>query len=390
MASSRQLAWWTGGALTLIAGVAIAVHVLLDVPLGRPIAGIELSTLGLVLQAIALIAGVVAINLAPHAKARGILIVQGIVCLAAYGPIAIAWVWMLLAWWLLLGGAKVSALRFAGAIVLTGAFAYLDPAHGLVFALLFGMRLAIVSYDRWQNRETKTTLGDFLVYVLPAPLIIVVPYLAIIPLYDRFSSRLSFGLTIAKLELATWQLFRAALAGGAYLAASQWQPEGIVGMYWSLLLALLELAAVGYIALPLLALHGVVERSPLDEPWRATRISELWRRYGVHLRDALWFLFYAPALLRMRRWNRYARVIGATWWTVFVGNTLLHVVLRYAYLDDGWERTQHALLGNAVLATVLVLDYCHLEWRGAGPRSLARQIIGGVVAFTLAALVSAV
>lgn len=390
MVSSRQLAWWTGGALALLAGAAIAIHVIFGVPLGRPIAGIELSTLGLAVQAIALVAGVVAVNLAQASKTRGILIVQGIVCLAAYGPIAIAWVWLLLAWWLLIGGAKASPVRFAGAFVLTGAFAYLAPAHGLVFSLLFGMRLVIASYDRWQNRETKVTLGDFLVYVLPAPLIIVVPYLAIIPLFDRFSSRLSSGLTIAKLELATWQLFRAALAGGAYLAASQWQPEGIASMYWSLLLALLELAAVGYLAVPLLVLHGIVERSPLDEPWRATRISELWRRYGVHLRDALWFLFYAPALLRMRRWNRYARVIAATWWTVFVGNTLLHVVLRYAYLDDGWERTQRALLGNAVLATVLVLDYCHLEWRGTGPRSLTRSIVGGVLAFTIAALVSSI
>lgn len=380
-----RLAWWTGGAIAVLAGVAIGIHVVWGVSLGR--LGIELSTAGLVLQGVALAVGVVVVNLVSHAKARGVLVVQGLACLAAYGSIAIAWFLLLLVWWVLLGK-RPRWYHFVLALGLTAWFAVIDRSNALVFSLLFGMRLAIFLYDRWQNRHDEELLGDYLVYLLPAPLIIVVPYLAIIPLFDRFAPSLVFGITPEKLRLAGSHLLRAVLYGSAYALASQWEPIGIVGIYGSLLRAILELGALASIALALLVLHGAVERPAIDQPWRATRISELWRRFGLHLRDALMFLFYTPALLRMRRWNRYLRIVLAVGWTVLVGNTLLHVVLRYAYLDDGLARTWHAVLGNAVLAIALAVDLCHQEWRRDAPEraSSVRAIAGWALTFTIAAV----
>lgn len=382
-----MLAWWTGGALALLAGAAIAIHVIFGVSLGR--LGVELSTAGLLLQASALVVGVVAINLVSHAKARGLLILQGLICLAAYGAAAFTWVVLLLVWWFLIGK-RTHWFRFVLALVVTVAFALHDRGNALVFSLLFGMRLVIFTYDRWQNRDDEELIGDFFVYMLPAPLIIVVPYLAIIPLFDRFAPSLVFGITRDKLQLAGSQLLRAGLCGGAYALALQWEPPGVVGMYWSVFLAILELATLASIALPLLVLHGLIERPAIDQPWLATRISELWRRFGLHLRDALMFLFYTPALLRLRRLNRYTRIVLATGWTILVGNTLIHVVLRYAYLDDGLERTYHALLGNTVLAVALALDLCDQERRRDAPTqtSPVRAIIGWVLTFTIAAVVA--
>lgn len=377
-----RLAWWTGGVLAVLAGAAIALHVGWGVSLGR--LGVELSTAGLVVQGVALAVGAVAINLVSHAKARGLLILQGLACLAAYGSIAITWVLLLLVWWVLLGK-RPRWFHVALALGLTAWFAVIDRDNALVFSLLFGMRLAIFLYDRWQNRGDEELLGDYLVYLLPAPLIIVVPYLAIIPLFDRFAPSLVFGITSAKLRLAGSHVLRAVLCGGAYAVASQGEPSGIAGMYWSLLLAILELATLSSLVLSLLVLHGVIERPAVDEPWRATRISELWRRFGLHLRDALMFLFYMPALLRMRRSNRYLRIVLATLWTILVGNTLLHVVLRYAYLDDGLDRTWHALVGNTALAIALAVDLCLQE---RAPAKRAWPIAGWLITFTIAAVVA--
>lgn len=350
--------------------------------------GIELSTPGLVVQATALVVGVIAINLTTRAKAREILIIQGVACLAAYGSIAIAWVWLLAAWWLLIGKAT-TALRIVVVVAITVVFAVFDPAHALVFALLFGMRLIIFTYDRWQNRhESEVLVGDFLIYVLPAPLIVVVPYFAIIPMFSTFATRFDVGLDRDKLGLAAAQLTVGAAAGVVYGAMTLWHPPGVFEMYWSLVQAIFELTVVACLAVALAGLHGIPLQHPVEGPFISTRVSELWRRTNLHLRDALFFLFYTPAALRLRRIDRFARIALVTGWTVLVGNTLLHVVLRYAYLDDGWSRTQHALVGNAVLAVAITLDLWHLEWHHDAPvseRSLVRSIAGGVIAFTVAA-----
>jgi len=117
---------------------------------------------------------------------------------------------------------------------------------------------------------------------------------------------------------------------------------------------------------------------------------QLWQRFNVHLKDAQVFLFYTPALLLLRRRNRYLAIALASAWTMLIGNTLLHIAARYCFLPDPARRIGWALAGNAVLAAALAADLCYEEWRyrrAAPPaRSAPRRALGWALTMTLAAI----
>jgi hypothetical protein len=163
-------------------------------------------------------------------------------------------------------------------------------------------------------------------------------------------------------------------------------------MYWRLLANVLGLAAIAHLLIPMLLLHGIEERLPLYRPLLATRFVELWQRFSVHLKDAQVFLFYTPALLRLRRGNRYLAIVLATFWTIVVGNTLIHAAVSHCFLPDPARWIGWALVANTVMAAALAADLCYEErWRRRGrrpPRTLPRLAIGWLLTMTVASVVA--
>lgn len=376
--------------LAVVATAIVIARCAWGMPIGREIVGPEISDVGLVIQLLAVVVGVVVIHSVAGARARWAVVAQGAVCLLAHGVLGLVFGLGLLAWWASVNALWLGRARFVVAVALFAGVAACGTA-GLMFSMLFAMRLAVFVYDRWQHDE-PTPLLDFLVYVLPAPLVIAAPYLAIIPLFGGFGAKLQPGLTRARLGAImlhfAWAAGFGALRGAMELASVTAQP---LAAYWHLLAAILELATFAHILIPLLALHGIEERMPLDRPLASTRFTELWRRFGVHLRDAQMFLFYTPALLRLRRANRYLAIVLATAWTMIVGNTLLHVVVRYCFLADTTARIGWALLANSIMTVALAAELCHDEWwirrGGRPPRTLPRLVFGWFATMTVAATV---
>lgn len=399
----RRLVAWTGVALALLSSAIVVAHVGWDVRIARPDLGVmELGTAGLVVQLAALVIGVVALHVAPAAAVRPLLIAEGAVCLLAYGAPGLAFGLGLLAWWAVIDARRLGRARF---LLAAGLFAALDAcawesehlaAPAKLFSMMFAMRLIVFTYDRWQSEDAPTPLGDYLEYMLPAPLVIVPPFLVIIPLFDGFGARVRPALTPARLRAVGTHLVLAAV----FAALRAWLDRlGLRGehadpatMYWRFLANVLGLAAIAHVVIPMLLLHGIEERLPLDRPLFATRLVELWQRLSVHLKDAQVFLFYTPALLGLRRGNRYAAIVLATFWTILVGNTLLHAAVFYVFLPDAAARLGWAVAANTVLAAALAADLCYEErWNRRGrrpPRTVPRVVIGWLVTMTVAAVVA--
>lgn len=384
-----------GAALALLlAGIGFAfVHVRWAVPIGRPFIGTQISTPGFGLQLGAMVTGVIAVNLVEPAHARLVLIVEGALCLLGFGVAGAACLAVVLVWWAVLDARRLGRLRFALALAVLGGVeatalrADLAPL-GLLFVMLFGVRMVVLAYDRWQHAPAPTPLGDVLAYLLPAPLVMFPPYLTFIPLFGGFATAFSPGLTRARIARIARHLALAAAFGGmrvglAYLGAPT--------MYGRFLGMVLEFAAFAHLVLPLLLLHGIDLAPPLHRPLLATRYVELWQRYASHQKDAQVFLFYTPALLRLRRINRYAAITLATLWTLIAGSTLLHLVARYCFAPDAGIAIGRMLAANAIMGCILAVDLCVDEYRrrtGAPPRSPARVALGWAVTMTIAASVA--
>lgn len=384
-----------GAALVLlVAGVAFAfIHERWGVPIGRPFIGTAISTPGFGLQLGALVLGVLAINLVPLALARPVLIVEGVLCLLGFGLAGAACLAVVLLWWAVLDARWLGRLRFAlalgvlGGVEATAACADLAPI-GLLFVMLFGVRMVVLAYDRWQHAPAPTPLADVLAYLLPAPLVMFPPYLTFIPLFGGFTGKLAPGLTRARLARIARHVVLAAVFGGLRLALAY---AGAPTMYGRFLGMVLEFAAFAHLVLPLLLLHGIDLAPPLDRPLFATRYVELWQRYASHQKDAQVFLFYTPALLRLRRLNRYVAITLATLWTLVIGSTLLHLVARYCFAPDAGIAIGRMIAANAIMGAVLAFDLCLDEYRrrtGAPPRSPARLAFGWAVTMTIAASVA--
>ncbi|HWU91437.1 MAG TPA: hypothetical protein VN253_29420 [Kofleriaceae bacterium] len=399
----RRLVAWTGIALALVCGAVVLAHVTWAIPIRRPDLGvIELGTAGLVVQLAALVAGVMALHLARGPAVRWLIAAEGAVCLFAYGAPGLAFALGLVAWWAVIDARRLGRARFALAAVL---FVALDAcawrsdrlaSPAKLFSMMFAMRLFVFTYDRWQNEHEPTPLGDFLAFMLPAPLVIVPPYLSIIPLFDGFGAKLRPELTPARLRAIGKHLALAILFGGMRVAMDRLGLRGEhaqpATMHWRLLANILGLAAIAHLLIPMLLLHGIEERLPLDRPLLATRFVELWQRFSVHLKDAQVFLFYTPALLRLRRANRYLAIVLATFWTILVGNTLVHAAVHYCFLPDTARLIGWSVVANAVMAAALAADLCYEErWSRRGrrpPRTVPRLVIGWLLTMTLASVIA--
>ncbi|MBL0217665.1 MAG: hypothetical protein IPQ07_27790 [Myxococcales bacterium] len=390
----RRPALAVGAALALlVAGVAFAlVRSRWHVPVGRPFIGLVISDAGLALQLGALVLGVLVVNLVPAPIARRVIVIEGSVCLLGFGLTGLGCLAFLLTWWAVLDARCLGRGRFVLAIALlatvdaTAWCAELAPA-GLLFAMIFSLRLLVLAYDRWQHREARTPLGEFLVYTLPAPLVMFPPYLTFIPLFGGFAQKIAPGLTRAKLVRIARHVALAILFEGLRQAMNHVE---VPTMYGHFLAVVLEFAAFAHLVLPLLLLHGIDVAPPLDRPFLATRYSELWQRFASHQKDAQMFLFYTPALLHLRRHNRYVAIVLATLWTLVVGNTLIHLALNYCFFPDPGPWIARMMVANVAIGVVLAIDLCLLEHRRrthAPARGLASHALGWAVTMTIAASV---
>lgn len=392
-APARRLVAWTGIALALLCGAVVVAHAGWGIEIARPDLGpTGLGTLGLAVQLAALVAGVVALHLVPRPAVRWVLVAEGAICLLAHGAPGLGFLLGLVAWWAVIDARRLGRARFVLAAVMFGA---LDACAwesdwlagpAALFALMFAMRLIVFAYDRWQNEHEPTPLGDFLVFMLPAPLVIVPPLMSIIPLFDGFGAKLRPELTPARLRAIGKHLALAAVFCSLRAAMDP------LGIRWRFLANVLGLAGIAHVMIPMLLLHGIEERLPLYRPLLATRFVELWQRFSVHLKDAQVFLFYTPALLRLRREGRYLAIVLATFWTILVGNTLLHAVTRTCFLPDPAERLGWAVAANAVMAAALAVDLCYEErWNRRGkrpPRTRLRLAIGWLLTMSVASVVA--
>jgi hypothetical protein len=393
--TDRRVALAIGAACTLlVAGIAFAIiHERWGVPIGRPFIGTAISTPGFALQLGALVLGVLAINIVPLGLARHVLILEGAMCLLGFGLAGAACLAVVLVWWAVLDARRLGRLRFVlalavlGGVEATAVCADLAPI-GLLFVMLFGVRMVVLAYDRWQHAPAATPLGDVLAYLLPAPLVMFPPYMTFIPLFGGFAQNIAPGLTRARLVRIARHVALAAAFGGLRLALAYVDAPTMYGRFLGMVL---EFAAFAHLVLPLLLLHGIDLAPPLDRPLLATRYVELWQRYASHQKDAQVFLFYTPALLRLRRLNRYVAITLATLWTLVIGSTLLHLVARYCFVPDAAPAIGRMIAANVLMGAVLAFDLCHEEYRrrtGAPPRSPARLALGWAVTMTIAASVA--
>jgi len=402
-ALDRRLVLWTGLVMASICIGIVLARLAYAIPVGRFDLGLdEISDLGLVIQLAALVGGVVLVNLSTGPIVRWVIVIEGTVCLLAHGVPGLALAFGLVVWWAVIDARWLGRARFLVAVVLLAglnatAWQGGDVASaGHLFSVLFTMRLLVFGYDRWQNELEPTQLLDFLAFMLPAPLVIVPPYMAIIPMFGGWQAKLRPGLTPARLRTIGKHLALAVVFGGMRVAMEVLDLRGAHAqfetMHWRLLVNIVGLAAIAHLLIPLLLLHGIEERMPLVRPLLATRFVELWQRFAVHLKDAQVFLFYMPALLWLRRCNRYLAIVAATAWTLIIGNTLLHIVVRYCFLPDTANKIGWALLANTLMAIALAADLCYEEsWSRRGsrpPRTFVRLAIGWVLTMTLAAVVA--
>jgi len=392
-----------GAALAVLCAAALAVRSRIFFTVGFENAGNMVGNLWLALQFATMVAGVIAIHTAPRRAALAILIAEGAVCLVAYGAVGVIYGAGVLAWYGLwsarwLGRAR-PVLALVGLVALN-ACGFIGGAlaeDALVFSMMFALRLILFAWDRWQNDLERAPLVEYLAYMLPAPLVIVPPYLIIIPVFSGFLGRFRPGLTARGVRQivrhAGFAMLFGALRGVADLSGID-PGGGVAWLYWWFAANVLAAAAYAHLFIALLLLHGIHERLPLDRPLLTTRFVSYWSRFQVHQKDAQVLLFFTPALLRLRRWNRYVAIAAATTWTMIVGNTLLHLASRYCFLPATWHRVRWLLATNVVIAAALAIEMCIDEWRsrraamGLRVGSRLPGWIGWAITMTLAAMAS--
>ena len=397
MSEHRGLAARTAIVVALGCAAYAWAHFAHGVPIAREVLGIAVSDAGFCVQLVALVAGATCVSLvSPRWRSR-VVIVEGLVCLLAWGRAGVVLLAVLVMAWAIFELRTLGRVRFviaASAVALPSACALVGGAiasAGLVFSVMFGMRIAVYAYERWQD-ETPVSLEAFLAYMLVAPLVVVPPYMAFVPLFATSDppAPSRARLTAAGRHFVLALLFGAGLLGARALVALAHDP--VAPFYGRLVVELLDFATLVHLVLAALLAHGIELRSPIDRPALATSFLDLWRRFGVHLRDAQMFLFFTPAMLWLRRANRYLVLVLASAWTMIVGNTLLHVAIRYCFLAHPWERIQAALVANTLAAIAIAIELCLEERRRRLGREQAAwaRVVGWAIAMTLAATMLAI
>jgi hypothetical protein len=371
--------------------------------------GSRIGNLGLALQLATAVVGVIAIHTSSHGRARVIFVIEGAVCLLCFGWLGavyaagmLAWYAILCARWLGRWPRAVLALAALSAMNACGFVGGAWHAGALVFSMIFTLRLLMYAWDRWQNDLERPPLFEYLFYMLPAPLVIMPPYMLIIPAFGNFARRFTPGLDAHRVRQIAKHLGLCAVFGGVRAGLELVggnDGHGVAGLYVGLLAGVAAAATYAHGFVALLLLHGIDERLPIVRPLLATRFVNYWSRYQVHQKDAQVFLFFTPALLRLRRLDRYVAIVLATAWTMIFGNTFIHVASRYCFWPDGspWRRTGWVMITNVIMTAALATELCIDEYRSrrrvAGhPVAVAhgwpRRALAWAITMTLAAIAS--
>lgn len=404
------------GVLAVAAGftvLCIAVVVLrtrvLDFEIGFSGAGSRIGNLGLSLQLATVITGLIAIHTSGYGRARVIFVIEGGVCLLCYGWLGVVYAVGILAWYAILGTHWLG--RWPRAVIALAALSGMNAcgfvggawrSGALVFSMIFTLRMLMYAWDRWQNDLERPPLFEYLFYMLPAPLVVMPPYMLIIPAFGGFARRFVPGLTAHRVGRIARHFALCAMFGGvrAVIELIGVDGHGVGSLYLGLFAGVSGAATYAHGFIALLLLHGVDERLPLVRPLLSTSFVSYWTRYQVHQKDAQVFLFFTPALLRLRRINRYVAIVLATAWTMIVGNTFLHFAARYCFWTDsslghatGWLITTNVILTGA-LATELCVDEYRARRRAAGHPVRAangwpRRALAWAITMTLAAIAAA-
>jgi hypothetical protein len=339
-----------------------------------------LNGVPLLIQLGALVTTPLVLPLVSPSLARTLILVEGLVCLGAYGipgalyAVALALVWLLFE--LPAPKAVRPWLVLSVLIAMPLAASRLGPAWHEVaytFAMLFSLRLIVYAWEQWQTDFPRGEPGRFALYVLSPPLLVLPPYIAIIPFYRRHFAQWTPGPTQGRALLK--HLGLALVWTGVVLGLERLRPWlsrvdfDPLDVIHGFILLVGRIARLAHLVQALLYWHGFSDRAPIDKPLIARSYVEFWTRFQIHQKDVQVALFYNPTMLAFRKRNRYLAIIAAAAVTLFIGNLALHFVARYAWEGSAWLSRLPNLsafygLGFAVLAANL----CLLEWRARHKR----------------------
>lgn len=167
MSEHRGLATRTAIVVALGCAAYAWAHFAHGAPIAREVLGIAVSDAGFCVQLVALVAGATCVSFASPRWRSRVVIVEGLVCLLAWGRAGVVFVVVLVMAWAIFELRRLGRLRVALAastIALPSACALAGGAiasAGLVFSVMFGMRIAVYGYERWQD-DTPVSLEAFL------------------------------------------------------------------------------------------------------------------------------------------------------------------------------------------------------------------------------------
>ncbi|MBS2015716.1 MAG: hypothetical protein JST00_22705 [Deltaproteobacteria bacterium] len=334
------------------------------------------------LQLLLLFVGVALLQVVPARFARAVAIAEGVACLAVHGVAALGFLGALAAFYLALEVPLPRKIRPLVPIVLLTAFGVLGSrwvrSPAALFGTMFAVRLLVYAWDKWQRGYPPGRLGDFALYVMCAPLVVFPPYVVVAPFYDRHASSFAPRVDAARLREACAHL-GVGLFAQLLRVTVPWALGSKLGWTGTILsewvVYVLAVARIAYVTHGLLLLHGFVDRPPLKAPLLATDFVAMWNRFLIHQKDLQVAFFYAPTLIRLRRKNRYVAIVCAVAVTMFVGNLLLHFLVRYAYMLPTPPRFGALYAFYAISFVLLSATLCLEEWR----RRTKRRPRGGAL-----------
>jgi hypothetical protein len=89
--------------------------------------------------------------------------------------------------------------------------------------------------------------------------------------------------------------------------------------------------AIAHLKVGLWRLFGYDIDPYFNQPFRATNLAELWKRYSFHYREFLVQAFYYPVFLRYFKKRKKLRIFAATMSAAMVGNFIFHILEASLY-----------------------------------------------------------
>lgn len=334
----------------------------------------------------ALVSGAVLLQIVPERLARPLLVVEGLVCLAAYGRVAPLFLGFLVVWFVALEIPLPKLARIGlGILLLTalglaGGFGVLRRA--VLFSIVFSVRLLMYAWDQYNAgfpKASRRKIADYAVYVLAPPLVVLPPFLTYIPFFDKFSERIAprWTETIVRRALKhLWLalLFAAVRQAAAFVPGLVTESAELSATLIRHVFVIVSVGQVAHLTYGLMLLHGMDDRLPIDRPLLSTDYLQYWSRFQIHQKDMQVALFYTPMLMFLRRRNRYVAITIAVAFTLIFGNTALHVLTSYVFnLEWLAKGTINALTVNAISTVALAGTLCVGEWRRRAKRPAPRD-----------------